>query len=223
MKAKPGPMLPDRFRRLRSALERRQPDLTVLMERVSKSHNFSAIVRNCDAVGVMDVHVVPPRSGLDLHHGISAGTRKWVGVHRHRTVEQAVATLHAAGFQVLAAHRSPDAVDFREADFTVPTAVMVGAELDGVSEQGLALADRKIAIPMMGLVQSLNVSVAAALMLYEAYAQRERAGMYEQSRLPAADLEKRIFEWAYPSLASRRRREGRPYPGLDADGGLLPD
>jgi len=216
-------MLPDRFRRLRAALERRQPDLTVLMERVSKSHNFSAIVRNCDAVGIMDVHVVPPRSGLDLHHGISAGTRKWVGVHRHRTVEKAVSHLHERGFRVVAAHRSPEAIDFRSADFTVPTAVMVGAELDGVSEAGLALADRVVSIPMMGLVQSLNVSVAAALVLYEAYAQRDGAGMYEKSRLPTAEMEKRLFEWAYPSLASRRRREGRPYPPLDADGGLLPD
>lgn len=216
-------MRAERFHRMKAVLARRQPDLTVLMENVHKSHNFSAILRNCDAVGVLDAHVVPPQEGLNLHQGTSAGTRKWIRVHRHATVRDAVAHLHGQGFRVLAAHPSPTALDFREVDFTKPTAVMMGAELDGVSDEGLALADDHVVIPMGGMVHSLNVSVATALLLYEAQRQRAEAGMYDVSRIPEEEFTRILFEWAYPSLAAGRRRDGRPYLRLDGDGQLLRD
>lgn len=214
-------MRPERFHRLRRVLARRQPDLTVLMEKVHKSHNFSAILRNSDAVGALDVHVVPPEDGLDLHHGTSAGTRKWVRVHRHPDVGAAVAALHAAGFEVLAAHPSEQALDYRDVDFTRPVALMMGAELHGVSDAGLALADGHVAVPMKGMVHSLNVSVATAILLFEAHRQRDAAGMYAASRLDAETYRRTLFEWAYPSIASRLRRAGRPYPELDEDGRIL--
>ena len=216
-------MRPERFHRLRAVLARRQPELTVLMEKVHKSHNFSAILRNCDAVGVLDAHVVPPDGGLGLHHGTSAGTRKWIRVHRHATVGEAIEHLHGRGFRVLAAHPSPDALDFRDVDFLRPTAVMMGAELDGVSDQGLALADENVVIPMVGMVHSLNVSVATSLLLYEAQRQRAQAGLYDESRIPEDEFRRTLFEWAYPSIAAKRRREGRAYPSLDDDGQLLRD
>lgn len=216
-------MRPRRFHRLRSVLERRQPDLSVLMEKVNKAHNFSAILRNCDAVGVLDAHVVPPERGLDLHHGTSAGTKKWIRVHTHATVEDAVGRLRADGFQVWAAHPSDDARDYRDVDFTGPTALMMGAELYGVSAEGLALADGHVMVPMVGMVHSLNVSVATALLLFEAHRQRDAAGMYVESRLQPERFREILFEWAYPTLARRYRDEGRPYPELDGDGGLLLD
>jgi tRNA (guanosine-2'-O-)-methyltransferase len=212
---------PERFARLRRALARRQPDLTVLMDRVNKSHNFSAILRNCDATGVLAAHVVPPDGGLDLHHGTSAGTRKWVEVHRHPTVAEAAAHLRGRGFTLLAAHPSEGSVDFRDVDYTGPTAIMMGAELHGVSAEGLELADRHVVIPMSGMVHSLNVSVATALILFEAMRQRTAAGMYRSSRLTPEDFRQRLFEWAYPSIAAARRKAGRPYPALSADGDLI--
>lgn len=193
------------------------------MDRVNKSHNFSAILRNCDATGVLDVHVVPPDHGLDLHHGSSAGTKKWVRVHRHDDVRAAVDHLHGEGFTVVAAHPADDAVDYRDLDYTRPTAFMMGAELSGVSEEGLAAADRHVVVPMRGMVHSLNVSVATSILLFEAARQREAAGMYDRSRIPGEDFERILFEWAYPSLASERRRSGRPYPPLGEDGALLPE
>jgi len=214
-------MNPRRFARLKRALERRQPDLTVLMDRVNKSHNFSAILRNCDAVGVLRAHVVPPERGLDLHHGTSAGTKKWIEVRHHADVATAVSSLKDLGMQVLAAHPSQDAVDYRKLDYTRPTAFLMGAELHGVSEEGLRLSDSHLAIPMLGMVRSLNVSVATAILLFEALRQRQAAGMYEASRLPPEELERRLFEWAYPSLAAKRRRAGLPYPSLDPDGEIL--
>ena len=216
-------MNPERFRRLRRTLARRQPDLTVLMDHVHKSHNFSAILRSCDAVGVLDAHVVTPEDGLDLHHGTSAGTKKWIRVVHHPSVEAAVDALHAEGFTVVAAHPSPGSRDFREMDFTRPTALMMGAELHGVSDQGLAAADVHVEIPMRGMAHSLNVSVATAVLLFEAARQRERAGMYERSRLDPDDFRRRLFEWAYPSIAFARREEDRPYPELTDTGEIVPD
>lgn len=214
-------MRPERFRRLREVLARRQPDLTVLMDRVHKAHNLSAILRNCDAVGVLEAHAVAAEPGLEVHHATSAGTKKWVSVRRHANVEAAIAHLRGGGFHVLAAHPSRGALDYREADYTRPVAITLGAELEGVSAQALELADAHVVIPMVGMVHSLNVSVASALLLFEAHRQRAAAGMYAESRIDPGAFEMRLFEWAYPSLARSRREQGLPYPRLDSDGQLI--
>lgn len=214
-------MIPERFHRLRKVLERRQPDLTVIMDQVNKAHNFSAILRSCDATGVLEAHAVPPAEGLDLSPVTSAGSEKWVRVHRHPNIETGLALLKDRGFTVVAAHPSDDALDFRSVDFTRPTAILLGAELHGVSPAGLAGADRTVAIPMTGMVQSLNVSVAAALLLFEAQRQRSAAGLYDAARLPEPEFTARLFEWAYPRLAGRYRSRGLAYPRLDPDGAIL--
>jgi tRNA (guanosine-2'-O-)-methyltransferase len=216
-------MTPERFRRLRAALERRQPDLTVLMDQVHKPHNFSAILRSCDAVGVLEAHVVAPAGAVAIHHATSAGTKKWIAVKGHASVAEAARHLRARGLRLLAAHPSATAHDYRSVDYTTPTALILGAELHGVSAEALALADAHVTIPMAGLVRSLNVSVASALLLFEAYRQRAAAGMYERSRLPPEELARRLFEWAYPTLAKQRRASGRAYPSLGPGGEVLPD
>ncbi len=213
---------PERFRRIRKVLDRRQPDLTVLMERVNKSHNLSAILRNCDAVGVLEAHAVAPQHGLDLHAETSGGTAKWIRVHRHADGPAAIRSLRSQGFQVVAAHPGPASVDFRRVDFTRPTALLMGAELYGVSDEALELADLAANIPMVGMVRSLNVSVATALLLYEAMRQREAAGMYAPpSRILPERYGDILFEWAYPELAPRFRERGLPYPPLGEEGELL--
>ena len=213
-------MNPERFRRLSLALERRQPDLTVLMERVHKSHNLSAILRNCDAVGVLEAHAVLPSDGLDIHAHTSAGTAKWVRVRRHVSTEEAVETLRNRGFHILAAHPEAEAIDFRNVDFTKPTALMMGAELLGLSDEALKLADERISIPMVGMAQSFNVSVATALLLFEAFRQRDAAGMYRSSRLDPEEFERILFEWAYPRIARHLRARGTPYPTVTPDGNI---
>lgn len=214
-------MTPERFARLRDVLSRRQPDLTVLMERVHKSHNFSAILRSCDAVGVLDAHVVAPDRGLDLHPATSAGSAKWVRVHEHEGVAAAIGHLHEGGFAVLAAHPSRRARDYREVDLTRPVAFMMGAELYGLSDEALELADTHVVIPMAGMVRSLNVSVASALLLFEAKRQRDAAAMYERPRLDPDLFRRRLFEWAYPDVARRCRESGTDYPALGPEGELL--
>lgn len=214
-------MTPERFHRLRSVLSRRQPDLTVLMERVNKSHNFSAILRSCDAVGMLEAHVVPPDDGVTLHHATSAGAAKWVAVRAHLDIGGAVDHLKERGFRLYAAHPGSEARDYRALDLEQPTAFMMGAELDGLSDEGLALADDQVTVPMAGMVRSLNVSVAAALLLFEAKRQRDQAGLYDESRLAEGVFRERLFEWAYPDLAARCRTAGASYPALDDDGALL--
>ncbi len=214
-------MRPERFHRIRRVLERRQPDLTVLMERVHKPHNFSAILRNCDAVGVLEAHAVPPEDGLPLYPGTSASASRWVEVRRHDSVARAADHLQRRDFRLVAAHLAPEAEAWTEVDFTRPTAFLVGTELHGLTDEALELADDVVALPMAGMVRSLNVSVATALLLYEAYRQRAEAGLYDTRRLPEPEYERLLFEWAYPRVAEALRAEGRPYPRLGEDGEML--
>ncbi|MCS7194185.1 MAG: tRNA (guanosine(18)-2'-O)-methyltransferase TrmH [Meiothermus sp.] len=187
-------MTPERLARMRAVLDKRQPDLTVLMERVHKPHNFSAILRSCDAVGVLEAHAVPAKHGLpEVEEGLELGGKthletsgsaiKWIGLKVHEDTPSALAYLKAQGFQVLAAHLSEQAVDYREADYTQPTCILLGTEKWGVSPEAAALADGHVRIPMLGMVQSLNVSVAAAVILFEAQRQRLKAGFYDRVRL----------------------------------------
>jgi tRNA (guanosine-2'-O-)-methyltransferase len=213
---------PERFAKLRRALSRRQPDLTVFLDSVNKPHNVSALVRTADAVGIPRLHAISTHAVLRRHHNIAGGAKHWVGVTLHRTTEEALAALRAEGWRLVAADAGAgaDARDYREVDYTAKVALMVGAELGGVSPAALAAADARVAIPMLGLGTSLNVSVAAAVILFEAERQRLAAGLYARSRLPADEFDRALFEWAYPRIAARCRQLGRPYPPLTAEGAL---
>lgn len=204
-------------------LARRQPDLTVLAESLYKPRNFSAIVRTCDAVGINELHAVPGEEGLGMYWKTSQGAEKWVKVRAHETLDAACAHLKERGFQLVAAHLSDQATDYRELDYTRPTALVVGTELFGVSEAALAAADQQVKIPMMGVTQSLNVSVACAIVLYEAMRQRQAAGMYGQNRLEEPLLSKQRFEWLHPQVADFCRQRGLEYPEMDEDGNIVGD
>ncbi len=214
-------MTPGRFAKIRRVLDRRQPDLTVLLDNVHKTHNFSAIVRSCDAVGAFEAHAVWPDPKLKPNHMSSGGTRKWVRVHAHADLDTAVAALRERGMRVVAAHLGEDARDYRQVDFTAPTAIMLGAELEGVSAAGLEHADLQVAIPMAGMVESLNVSVAAAVLLFEAKRQREAAGLYRTSRLDPEVYQRTLFEWCHPEVAAHCRRKNLCYPSLNEDGDIV--
>ena len=190
-------------------LARRQPDLTVCMEQVHKPHNVSAIIRTADAVGVHEVHAVWPGSRMRTMASAAAGSNSWVQVKTHRTIGDAVAHLKGQGMQILATHLSDNAVDFREIDYTRPTCILMGQEKTGITQEALALADQDIIIPMIGMVQSLNVSVASALILYEAQRQRQNAGL--------------LFEGGYPVLAKVAKRKGLPYPHVNQQGEIEAD
>ncbi len=211
-------MTPERFTKLKAVLDRRQPDLAVLAEDVHKSHNISAVLRTCDAVGVMELHAVSPGGEFSRHRMISGGSRKWVRTRTHRDIDEAASHLKQMGFHIVAAHFSGQSTDYRAWDYTRPTALLLGGELLGVSARAAALADAQVFIPMRGLVESLNVSVAAAVILYEAARQREAAGLYARCRLDADSYRDLLFEWCYPVVARHCKARGIAYPALDAEG-----
>jgi len=213
-------MTPERFRKLKAVLTRRQPDLTVLAADVHKPHNISAIVRTCDAVGVHRVHAVSPRGEFHHHRMASGGSRNWVDLELHRSLDEALGTFRDAGWRLVAAHPQASAKDFREIDYTQKMAIVLGSELEGLAQPAIDAADDIITIPMAGMVESLNVSVAAALILFEAQRQRNDAGMYERSRLDAAEFEHTLFEWAHPEIAARLQQRNQPYPTLNEQGEL---
>lgn len=191
-------MTPARERRIRETLKRRQPDLTVVMDRVHKPHNLAAIARTCDAVGVLELHAVPlPDGGTRLRRDKAAsGAGKWLPLHRHADIQSAYAHLRKRGMRLYAAHESPGAVDFRSIDYTLPTAVVVGAELDGISDAAVAAADGTVSVPMLGMTRSLNVSVATAIILYEAQRQRQAAGLYDAPRLSEELFQEYLRQWS---------------------------
>lgn len=213
----------DRKDRLEQVLARRQHDLTVFAESLHKPRNFSAIVRTCDAVGINEMHAVPGEDGLAIHWKTSQGAEKWVQVHTHESLRSGCSFLRKRGFQLIAAHVSEAATDYRELDYTRPTALLVGTELFGVSEAALAEADQQVMIPMLGVTQSLNVSVACAIVLYEALRQRQAAGMYERPAPTDAAASRQRFEWLHPQVAAFCRERNLDYPELDSDGHIKGD
>lgn len=184
-----------RRQRISDVLSKRQPDLTVLAEEVHKPHNLSAVIRSCDAVGIGTVHAVRPTGGVATFSATSASADKWVELVVHDGIASAVAALKTRGMRVYAAHLSQQAVDYRAVDYTQPCALLLGNEKAGVSSEAAALADEHVIIPMLGMVQSLNVSVAAAVILFEAQRQRLAAGMYDRVSLSDEELREITKRW----------------------------
>ena len=198
---------PQRLRRLVEVLLKRQKDLVVFSENVKNEHNFSAIIRTCDAVGVLNLYYTYDGNKTKIYNEhITMGSHKWVFLHR---VEDAVSTLEGfkkRGFQVVATKISPNSVCFWEIDYTKPTVVVVGNELKGVSEEVSQIADVNMIIPMYGMAQSLNVSVATAVILYEAQRQRSQKGMYDKPQLTVEEIKEILKKWAYEGVIEERKR-----------------
>ena len=217
------PLLPRRFERLRSVLNQRMADLTVLVEHVEKPHNLSAILRSCDAVGVLEAHAVSFSGRPRTFNSTAQGSQRWVPLHDHADIGSAISHLKQRGFRLFGTNLSVDARDYRECDFTGPCAFVLGAEKWGLTEEATALMDQAVYIPMRGMVQSLNVSVATATLLFEALRQRQVAGLAPQNGegIPAGDYDTLLFEWCYPEVAIWCREQGRPYPALGDEGEIL--
>ena len=214
-------MTPERYQRLRAVLDRRQPDLTVITDNVHKGRNLSAIVRTADAAGIAEMHAVIDDKDYKAFRGTAMGSHSWVAVRRHRDIAALITGLQGDGYQVLAAHLDADSVDYRQPDYTRPTAILLGAEKRGVSAEACALADAHITIPMMGMVQSYNVSVAVGIILSEAQYQRDQQGLYDRPRLDEQTYRQTLFEWAHPQVRDFCRENGLEYPALREEDGEI--
>jgi tRNA (guanosine-2'-O-)-methyltransferase len=186
-----------RLKKMENVLRHRQPDLTVVMENIHDPHNVSAVYRTCDAAGVSAVQLIYnstkfPRIGKKS----SASANKWVERREFRDVQTCYEKLHAEGFVVYATHCGENAVSLYETDLTKKAAIVIGNEHAGVSEEAAQHADVLLHIPMFGMIQSLNVSVATAVILFEAVRQRLAAGSPGQIKYSEEDLQKMLKEWA---------------------------
>lgn len=213
-------MSQERLSKVKSVLNQRQEDASVILDSVHKAHNLSAIIRTCDAVGIPTVNAIENQKGdIRTYAGATAGTHKWIELIRHKNITTLIQEQQTKGRKVLAAHLSADAVDFRDVDYTQPVTFLMGAEKTGVSDEAAELVDQHITIGMHGMVESLNVSVAFALIAFEFERQRKAAGFYD---LPSQNpqLDKTIFEWMQPKMARYYQRHEEAYPALDEDGDL---
>lgn len=181
---------------MKGVLARRQPDLTIVLENVHDPHNISAVLRSCDATGVLAVHLVYTlEEWPELSRISSASALKWLQIERHDDIDSCYTVLRRQGFSIFATHLDSDSHDLYDLDLTRPVALVFGNEHRGVSDEALRLADASLVIPMMGMVQSLNISVACAVTLYEALRQRRAAGLYDAPRLDSGERTSRLDGW----------------------------
>lgn len=185
-----------RTSRIEETLAKRQPGLVLVLENLHDPHNIGAILRSCDAVGVMRVMMVytieqPPSIGKTS----ASGALKWLQFKRYRSLAPCFDDLHSEGYQILATKIEPKAASLYSYDLTKPTALVMGNEHRGISDEAAAKADGLLYIPMMGMVESVNVSVASALCLFEAMRQRLAKGMYEQPQLSPEAMRSTSIDW----------------------------
>jgi len=214
-------MTPARLVKYKTTLAKRQLDLTIITDQVNKGQNIAALIRTCDAVGVHNAHVVNPEGGFREHKRTARGSQQWVEVVPHDTIDSAIKSAKQQGMQLVSAHFSDQAVDYRELDYTVPTALILGAEMHGVSATALKASDHQVVIPMLGMVHSFNVSVAAAVILLEAQRQRVLSGSYDRPQLNGAQYQQTLFRWSHPKVADFCHQHGLAYPPMEDDGGIV--
>jgi tRNA (guanosine-2'-O-)-methyltransferase len=175
----------DRSEKIYACVSLRQPSLSIVLENVHDPHNVSAVLRSCDAVGVIDVHLVyhSGQSFPELGEKSSASARKWVLTHKHSSIDECYDYLRKEGKKILTTGMSNEARSLYAIDFTEPIAIVFGNEHAGVSEEAILKADGNMLIPQVGMIQSLNISVACAVTLYEAFRQRSLNGMYDSIQM----------------------------------------
>ena len=213
-------ILPRRFERIKNVLNCRMKNLTVLVEAVNKPHNLSAILRTCDAAGVFEANFISEKDKVKTFNSTAQGSQKWVKLNNHETTISAVSELKKKGFKLYGTTLNERSTDYRNFDYSENTCFVLGAEKWGLSDQLISKVDESIFIPMSGMVQSLNVSVAASILLFEAIRQRESKSLLpiKGEGLSAEEYEKTLFEWSYPELASICRKSGNKYPKINQYG-----
>jgi tRNA (guanosine-2'-O-)-methyltransferase len=185
-----------RQKKITNVLSRRQPDLIVVLEDVTIAHNASAVARTCEAVGALNLHIISSEpEKVVFNEAISTRAEKWLQIHFHQTTEECLVLLKNLGLKIAVTTLSEQAVPYTEIDYCRPIAVVFGNESEGVSPQALKFADYFIRIPMVGMVQSLNLSVSVGIILYEAFRQRQARGLYSSSRLLREEFDQMLKTW----------------------------
>ena len=195
-------MTPEREQRITSVLDKRQGDLIIVLENVFDPHNISAVMRTCDAVGVQDVYVLNTRIPRHKKWGAksSSSAAGWLTVHQYADAKECFNHLRSRVDHIFTTHLSTDAVSLYDMDLTGKVALVFGNEHSGVSEEILAMADGNFIIPQVGIIRSLNISVACAVTLYEAFRQKSVAGHYNRQGLAEGRYNELLKEWSRGQL-----------------------
>ncbi len=192
-------MTPERTERLETVLQHRQPDLTVVLENVFDPHNISAVMRTCDAVGIQDIFIlnnkIPPHKKWGAKSSSSAA--RWLTIHQFTDANECFAELRKRYKKIYTTHLATNSVSLHKLNLTEPVALVFGNEHSGVSEEIIAMADGNFIIPQVGIIKSLNISVACAVTLYEAFRQKSNAGHYNQIKLQGERLQTVRADWGF--------------------------
>lgn len=192
-------MTPERNERLTAVLHKRQPDLTIVLENVFDPHNISAVMRTADAVGIQDIFIlnnkIPPHRKWGAKSSSSAA--KWLTIHQYTNADDCFAELRKRYKKIYTTHLSTDAVGLHQLNLTESVALIFGNEHSGVSDEIISKADGNFIIPQVGIIKSLNISVACAVTLYEAFRQKSNAGHYNALKLQGTQLETLTTEWGF--------------------------
>ena len=190
-------MTPQRHNRLASVLSKRQPDITVVLENVFDPHNISAVMRTCDAVGIQDVYIlndrIPPHKKWGYRSSSTAA--EWLTIHQFTDAEKCFSEIRERYGKIYSAHLGNDSVDLFKLDLTESVALVFGNETFGVSESIRGYSDGNFVIPQVGIIKSLNISVACAVTLYEAFRQKRAKGHYLQPRMPETGFQNLLKHW----------------------------
>ena len=192
-------MTPERKQRITSVLDKRQDNITVVLENVFDPHNISAVMRTADAAGVQDIYILNTKIPRHKKWGAksSSSAAKWLTVHQYENAEECFSSLRKRYSTILSTHLGSDAVSLHSIDFTKSIALVFGNEHSGVSDEIRTLADGNFIIPQVGIIRSLNISVACAVTLYEAYRQKNNAGHYNRQSLDRARYDELLREWGF--------------------------
>jgi len=193
-------MTPERLHKLTEVLKKRQIDITIVLENVFDPHNISAVMRTCDAVGIQEIHILNTRIPRHKKWGArsSSSAAKWLTIYQYEEVDACFSKLRKDYDRILTTHLASDAVPLHALDLTQSVALVFGNEHSGVSDEIRSLADGNFMIPQVGIIQSLNISVACAVTLYEAFRQKELAGHYQRLDLDHPTKRQVRTDWELP-------------------------
>jgi tRNA (guanosine-2'-O-)-methyltransferase len=202
-------MTTEREQRITSVLDKRQDNLTIVLENVFDPHNISAVMRTCDAVGVQDLFILNTKIPRHKKWGAksSSSAAQWLTIHQYTDARQCFSELRRRAGSIFTTHLSGDAVSLYQMDLTSRVALVFGNEHSGVSEEIRALADGNFIIPQVGIIKSLNISVACAVSLYEAFRQKSTAGQYDRPGLEPARYDSLLKEWSRGQLSQTKPNE----------------
>lgn len=186
----------ERIQKVKRVLSLRHPDLRIVLEDVTNTHNASAVVRTCDAAGILYLDIISSSGEpFPVNEAISTRAEKWLHFSHFRSTEECLSQLKKKGFKIAATYLGDESIPYTAIDYTQPLAVVLGNESEGISEKARDLADFNIKIPMIGMAQSLNLSVSVGIILYEALKQRMEKGFHKENRLSQKEFKSFMKTW----------------------------